>query len=179
VNFYGNSKARGETAIRNTLARHVILRTSWLYGASGKNFLKTMLRLARERDEIRVVADQYGCPTSTRALARAILAIVEKFGPAPTWGTFHFAAQGATTWHGFATEIVKMQAASTGRQPRIVAIASEEYVTPAKRPRNSELDCSLYDRVFGSPRYSWNEDLEEIMPALLAAADGVRTPHVT
>jgi dTDP-4-dehydrorhamnose reductase len=178
VNFYGRSKARGEAAVRNALAQHVILRTSWLYGPLGKNFLRTMLRLARERDEIRVVADQHGCPTSTCALARAILAMSAKLGPAATWGTFHFAARGATTWHGFATEIVKLQAALTGRQPPVVAISSAEYVTPAARPRNSELDCSLYDRVFGASRHSWDEDLKEIVPALLTAADRVRAPHV-
>jgi dTDP-4-dehydrorhamnose reductase len=138
-----------------------------------------MLRLARERDEIRVVADQYGCPTSTRALARAILAICAQLGPESAWGTYHFASRGVTTWHAFATEIIKMQAPLTGRQPHVVPIASEEYVTPARRPRNSELDCRLYDRVFGAPRHSWNEDLEEIVPALLTAADTARTPHVT
>jgi len=99
INAYGQTKAAGERAVRETAPKHVILRTSWVYGEFGQNFLKTMLRLAATRDELRVVADQHGCPTSTADLAAAILAIVPRLAASnDAWGTYHYAGRGATTW---------------------------------------------------------------------------------
>jgi dTDP-4-dehydrorhamnose reductase len=151
INAYGRSKAAGEAAVRQGHPRHVILRTSWLYSEFGQNFLKTMVRLAREREELRVVADQRGSPTSTRDVADAILRIAPCLaaGVGDCWGTYHFTGSGVTTWHGFASAIVAAQAPLTGRKPRVTAITTAEFPTPALRPANSELDCSLFEQTFG------------------------------
>lgn len=168
INVYGQSKAAGETAVREALAEHVIMRTSWLYGSYGRNFLKTMLRLAAERDELRVVADQRGCPTGTADLADAILAIAPRLAARePVWGTYHFAGTGATTWHGFASEIIEAQAKVTGRRPRVVPIAAADYRRAAKTPGNSELDCSRFAATFGLRACDWRERVHAVVASLL------------
>jgi dTDP-4-dehydrorhamnose reductase len=168
INSYGRSKAAGERAVRESAPRHVILRTSWIYGEFGQNFLKTMLRLAATRDELRVVADQRGCPTSTSDLAHAILAIAPQLlGGKKLWGTYHFASSGVTTWHGFASRIVAAQAPFTGRNPRVTPITTAEFPTPARRPANSELDCSLFQRVFGFRGRPWTEEADATTRALV------------
>jgi dTDP-4-dehydrorhamnose reductase len=177
IGAYGRSKAAGERAVRQATAHHLIMRTSWIYGEFGHNFLKTMLRLATARDELRVVDDQRGCPTSTRDLADAILRIAPRLvARDEVWGTYHFAGSGVTTWHGFASRIVAAQAPITGRKPRVTAITSAEFPTPARRPANSELDCSLFARTFGFGGRPWTEETDAIT-ALLAAKIG-KTPHV-
>jgi dTDP-4-dehydrorhamnose reductase len=174
---YGRSKAAGERAVRAVAAQHLILRTSWVYGEFGHNFLKTMLRLATTREELRVVADQRGCPTSTRDLADAILRIAPRLIERDeVWGTYHFAGSGVTTWHGFASRIVAAQAPITGAKPRVTAITSAEFPTPARRPANSELDCRLFARTFGFTGRPWTEETDAIT-ALLATTMG-KTPHV-
>ena len=141
LGVYGRSKLAGEDAIRRHLPQHVIVRTSWVYGIYGANFLKTILRLAGERDELRIVADQSGCPTSTADLAQALLAAAQALGEGrAVSGTYHFAGTGVTTWHGFASRIVEAQRPFTGRFPSVVPIRTEDYPTPAQRPANSELD---------------------------------------
>ena len=163
ANSYGRSKAGGERAVRAATDRHLILRTSWIYGEFGNNFLKTMLRLAATRDELRVVADQRGCPTSTRDLADAILRIAPRLAANDdVWGTYHYAGSGVTTWHGFASRIVAAQAPITGRTPRVTAITTFEFPTPARRPANSELDCHLFERVFGFHGRPWTEETDAI-----------------
>jgi dTDP-4-dehydrorhamnose reductase len=177
LNAYGKGKAAGERAVRAATAHHLIMRTSWVYGEFGSNFLKTMLRLATTRDELRVVGDQRGCPTSTRDLADAILRIVPRLvARDEIWGTYHFAGAGVTTWHGFASRIVAAQAPITGAKPRVTAITSAEFPTPARRPANSELDCSLFARTFGFGGRPWTEETDAIT-ALLAAEIG-KAPHV-
>jgi dTDP-4-dehydrorhamnose reductase len=167
LGVYGRSKAEGEAAVRRLLEHHLILRTSWTYGIYGSNFLKTVLRLARERDELRIVADQRGCPTGTADIAEAILSIVPALAQrAPVWGTYHFAGQGATTWHGFASEIVDAQAKITKRRPTIVPISTAEYPTAARRPANSELDCSRFAVMFGIKAKDWRERTREVTAAL-------------
>lgn len=165
---YGRSKAAGETAVRQACARHVILRTAWLYGEFGRNFLKTILRLAGERDELRIVADQRGCPTSTRDLASAILRIAPRLisDDAP-WGTYHYCGDGITTWHGFAQHIVDVQAGITHRRPKVIAIATKDYPTKAVRPANSALDCSRFARAFGIRPAPWTDESALITRALL------------
>ncbi len=178
LGVYGRTKAAGEAAVRGALSHHVILRTSWLYGAFGHNFLKTMLRLASERDELRVVADQRGCPTSTRDLADAILQIAPRLTARETvWGTYNFAGSGATTWHGFATRIVAAQAPLTGRRPTVVPITTPEFPTPARRPANSELDCGLFATTFGFGGRPWTEETDTITRALVTATLGTAS-HV-
>jgi dTDP-4-dehydrorhamnose reductase len=139
LNVYGSSKLAGEQAIAAAGIPHLILRTSWVYGMRGKNFLLTMLRLARERDELRVVADQHGAPTWSRTIAdttATLLAQARAGGPA-WWqarsGLYHLSAEGQTSWHGFTEAIV----AQAGLECRIVPISSAEYPTPAQRPVNS------------------------------------------
>jgi dTDP-4-dehydrorhamnose reductase len=168
LGVYGRSKAEGEANIRKALDRHVIMRTSWVYGVYGANFLKTVLRLAHESDELRIVTDQCGCPTGTADLAEAILAIAPRLakGEAP-WGTYHFAGQGVTTWHGFATEVVDRQALHTGRRPVVIPITTAEYPTPARRPANSELDSSRFAAAFGIRAQDWRARVRQVTAALL------------
>jgi dTDP-4-dehydrorhamnose reductase len=178
INAYGRGKAAGEAAVRQAQPRHVILRTSWLYGAFGHNFLKTIVRLAQEREELRVVADQRGSPTSTRDLADAILRIAPRLGMGEeVWGTYHFTGSGVTTWHGFASAIVAAQAPLTGRKGRVVPITTAEFPTPARRPANSELDCSLFEQTFGFRGRPWAQEAAEITQTVALAQQG-RAAHV-
>jgi dTDP-4-dehydrorhamnose reductase len=178
INAYGRSKAAGEHAVRETAPAHVIIRTSWVYGEFGHNFLKTMLALAATRDELRIVSDQRGCPTSTPDLAAAILTVASRLAAGDdVAGTYHFAGSGVTTWHAFATRIVAAQAPLTGRAPRVTAISTKEYPTAARRPANSALDCSRFERVFGLRGLPWTEESDRITRALASANQGTR-PHV-
>ena len=168
VGAYGRSKLAGERAVQAGNPQHIILRTAWVYGVHGNNFLKTMMRLARERDELRVVGDQRGCPTSTVDIAEAILAAAAKLdGVSQTWGVYHFAGTGETSWHGFAQEIVSAQAHITGKSPAVSQITTADYPTPARRPANSALDSSRFAEVFGYRARSWQERTRETVAALL------------
>jgi len=170
---YGRSKEAGERALRAATPRHVILRTSWVYSEFGHNFLKTILRLAATRDELRIVADQRGCPTSTLDLAEAVLSIAPRLiAGEDVWGTYHFAGSGVTTWHGFASRIVAAQTPFTGRSPRVTPITTAEYPLPAPRPANSELDCSLFARTFGIRARPWTEETDRITRVLVSAQLG-------
>jgi dTDP-4-dehydrorhamnose reductase len=162
LGVYGNSKAAGEEEIRDRLTEHIIVRTSWLYGVHGHNFVKTMLRLGREKESIGVVADQYGCPTYAADLAEKILTITARIneGCNFAWGTYHYCGSGETSWHGFAEKIFEL-----AKQYDLLAvknvkpIATSDYPTPAKRPANSVLDCSLLIRTFGISPPLWHESL--------------------
>lgn len=168
LGVYGRSKAEGEDAVRAALPRHLIVRTSWVYGAYGHNILKTVLRLAAERDELRFVADQRGCPTSTHDLAEAILGIAPRLAARePLSGTYHFAGTGATTWHGFVERVVAAQAAFTGRRPRVIPITTADYPTPARRPANSELASGLFAATFGIRAEPWERRVEATVTQLL------------
>jgi dTDP-4-dehydrorhamnose reductase len=167
LSVYGRSKAEGEDAVRRALDRHIILRTSWVYGAYGSNFLKTILRRAQEHDELTIVADQLGCPTATADIADAILGIAGRIADDGTpWGTYHFVGRGVTTWHGFAAEIVDAQAGITGRRPKVVAITTAEYPRPARRPANSALDSSRFHQAFGVRAADWRERVRHVVAAL-------------
>jgi dTDP-4-dehydrorhamnose reductase len=169
VGVYGRSKVEGETFVREGCERHLIIRTSWVYGAFGANFLKTMIRLARERDELRVVADQRGCPTATIDLAEAVLAIDRACTAGNAiWGIYHFAGNGVTTWHGFANEIVAAAAPYLGKRPMVTAIETKDYPTPARRPANSELDSSRFSTLFQYRAAPWRTRTGEVVRALLA-----------
>jgi len=166
LNVYGKSKAAGETAVRERLQEHIILRTSWVYGVHGRNFVKTMLRLARERDIIRVVADQYGCPTSAADLADAILEIATQIPDTgqTVWGTYHYCGKGVTTWHGLTQEIFSLAKQYTSlRVKTLQALPTAEYPTPAKRPLNSALDCSLVEKTFDIHPKPWRESLAQMI----------------
>jgi dTDP-4-dehydrorhamnose reductase len=168
VNAYGRSKLAGEIAIRQAGGPHVVLRTSWVYDARGRNFLRTILGLLRERDELQIVADQIGAPTPAAGIARATAAIVAaacreraegRFVP----GLFHLTASGATSWHGFATAILdsarRQGLLAAGRVPRLVPVASEDYPRPAARPKNSRLAGDRLKGRFGVALPHWEEGM--------------------
>lgn len=173
LGVYGRSKLAGEEAIRASGASHLILRTAWVYAARGHNFLRTMLRLGRERDQLRVVADQHGSPVPARWLATATAAVLARgahIGEAARSnpGTYHLAASGETTWHGFATEIFQLAFAAglIGRKPEVAAISSADYPTPAKRPAYSRLDCGKFAQAFGLQLPDWREGLQQTIGEL-------------
>jgi dTDP-4-dehydrorhamnose reductase len=170
LGVYGRTKAEGEAAVRSANPLHIILRTAWVFGPFGSNFLKTMLRLAGERDALRVVADQRGCPTATLDIAEAVLAVDRALDREEnSWGTYHFTGSGATTWHAFASLIVEAQAPYTGRKPQVAAITTADYPTPAKRPANSELDASLFTTTFGYRAADWATRTRETVTLLCQA----------
>lgn len=167
INVYGLSKLAGEEAVKAATSNHVILRTSWVYAPEGRNFLRTMLRLAAERDEIRVVADQHGAPTSALDLAAAIERIARNLmaspGAASLRGLFHLTNSGATTWAGFAAEIFAMSAELGGPRARVVPIPTSDYPTPARRPMRSRLDIAKVADVHGIAPRDWREALAAVM----------------
>ncbi len=168
LGVYGKTKAAGEAMVRQANPRHFIVRTAWVYGRFRANFLKTILRLSDTRDELRIVADQHGCPTATQDLAEAVFAIDRALARgigAP--GTYHFAGHGATTWHGFASTIIEAQAQATGRRPKVSAITTADYPTPARRPANSKLDSSRFAAVFGYRARDWQTRARETVEMLL------------
>jgi dTDP-4-dehydrorhamnose reductase len=168
ISAYGRSKAAGEEAVRSHLAQHVILRTAWVYSEFGHNFLKTVLRLAATRDELRIVSDQHGSPTSAGELAEAVLNVAAAFVHDRTLaGTYHFTAAGVTTWHGFASRIVAIAAPVTGRNPRVIPIGTADYPTPAKRPTNSRLDCRSFVKTFGFLPRHWTVGVDATTRALV------------
>lgn len=169
LGVYGRSKLAGEEAIRAGHADHLILRVSWVYGRYGKNFLKTILRLGKERDSLDIVADQHGSPTATADIADAVIRLVPivKAGGAP-FGTYHFAGQGETTWYGFATAILEAAAETTGRSVTVRPIPGTEYPTAAERPTNSVLDTGLFERTFGFRARPWQESTRQVVTDLLA-----------
>ena len=163
---YGASKLAGEHAIRASGARHAILRTAWVYAAHGKNFLLTMLRLAGERDELRVVADQFGAPTPAGWIADATAEILGQ-GIRES-GTWHLAAGGQTSWHAFAEAIVDEAHALRllARKPFVTPIATADYPTPARRPAYSVLDATRLRRDFGIAPPAWREGLRQTLREL-------------
>ncbi|MCW5724815.1 MAG: dTDP-4-dehydrorhamnose reductase [Maricaulaceae bacterium] len=167
IGVYGRSKAEGETAVRAAHEQHVILRTSWVYGVYGANILKTILKLAAERDELRFVDDQRGCPTSTRDLAVAIFRTADAIrNGAAHWGVYHFAGEGATTWRGFAEHAAAAQERHTGRKVTVTPIRTQDFPALAQRPANSALDSSLFARVYGVRARPWREAVDEAVDTL-------------
>jgi dTDP-4-dehydrorhamnose reductase len=169
LNVYGASKLEGEGAIAQTRARAVVFRTSWVYGARGSNFLLTMLRLAKERDELRVVADQHGTPNWCRTLADATTATVARGLPwlAERAGMYHLASSGSTTWHGFAQAII-----GDAPRPRVVGIATTDYPTPARRPAYGVLSTRKFEATFGYAMPDWRDALAACRSAMTEAPRG-------
>ena len=182
LGVYGASKLAGEKALAATGAAHLIFRTSWVYGSRGKNFLLTILPLALQKEELRIVDDQHGAPTWSRDLARlvehVIKVITEASGLAgitdeeqvsAAQGVYHAVNGGETTWYGFAQEFLRLAAAARPEEKvaQLIPIATSEYPTPAKRPANSRLDCSLLREVFGFTMPSWQESTAAVMSEVL------------
>lgn len=163
LSAYGRSKLAGERAIAAVAGRHLILRTGWVFGLHGANFIKTILRLARERDELRVVADQCGAPTWTRHLADATALLLARRDAAE--GLFHVAAAGEATWHGYAEAIVATAAAAglIERAPHVLPIATADYPLPARRPADSRLDCRRLARDCGIALPDWRTGLADCL----------------
>lgn len=167
LGIYGASKLAGEDAVRDILPQHIILRTAWVYGAHGKNFVKTMLRLAETQSTLRVVKDQHGCPTFAGDLADAILDIVQHIisGTVPKngYGTFHCTGSGRTTWSGFAEKIFAFATTGVDKRPVVEGIATTEYPTPAQRPANSILDCGKLTHTYGITLRPWQDALADML----------------
>ncbi|NIE57915.1 MULTISPECIES: dTDP-4-dehydrorhamnose reductase [unclassified Burkholderia] len=171
--IYGTTKCDGEIAVRQAFARHLILRTSWVVGAHGGNFLKTILRLARERDQLRIVADQTGAPTSAALIADVTAHLVARYFADRehfAFGTYHLAASGETNWCEYARYVVAL-AEARGldlklRSTDIVPIATHEYPLPAKRPMNSRLDSSKLMSTFGISLPDWRNGVDYVFEQL-------------
>ncbi len=169
IGVYGRSKAAGETEIRSNLKEHIILRTSWLYGVHGQNFVKTILKLAGTKENIRVVSDQYGSPTDAGDLAKAIFAIVDKWRQqsAVAWGTYHYCGQGIVSWHEFAETIIELaRRLGEVKTNRVEPITTADYPTKARRPAFSALDCNLIKKNFGIHPKPWRESLKSTIQRL-------------
>lgn len=163
LSVYGRSKRDGEHTIVSSGARHLILRTSWVYGLHGANFMKTMLRLGREREELRVVVDQVGAPTWTRHLANVTAQILgTKERPD---GLYHLTAAGATSWHGYAEAIFEdaLLQGLIAKKPMVRRITSADYPLPAQRPQNSRLDCSRFTADFAMTLPDWRDGLADCL----------------
>ena len=175
LGVYGRTKLDGEIALAESGANHVILRTSWVYGAHGKNFIKTILRLAAERQELRIVADQLGAPTSAALLADASAHIVSRYlrddGDTFPCGLYHFAASGETTWHYLAQYVVEKAIAVNCKlqvaPDRILPIKTQEYPTPAARPANSRLDTTKFCKAFDLQLPDWTHGVDQVLDLLL------------
>ena len=162
LGVYGASKLAGEDAVRSAGGRHLILRTAWVYGRHGHNFMKTMLRLGEDRDELRVVADQIGSPTPARLIADVTAGLLQR---PDAEGTFHLTAAGQTSWHGFAAAIFE-EAVARGliaRAPRVLPITTADYPTRARRPAYSCLDVGKLERVLARRIPSWRAGLTRVL----------------
>ncbi|MEX1153057.1 dTDP-4-dehydrorhamnose reductase [Parvibaculum sp.] len=175
LGVYGASKAEGEDALRRATANHVILRTAWVFSPHGHNFVRTMLRLSSERDELSVVDDQLGCPTSATDVARVLLKLTSTIlddktaGGEQPRGTFHFCNAGTTSWYGFARAIMAGAEMRGAPSAAVQPIPTSAYPTPAHRPANSALDCAKLKSVFGIEPRPWEEALDGVLDRLLTA----------
>ena len=165
TSVYGATKLAGEQALAATGARHVTLRTSWVYAATGKNFLLTILRVAAERPEMKIVADQHGAPTTAAELASLTQHILSVDPELTHAGLYHASGAGETTWHGFATEIVRLASLQNPGKPyaKLLPIPTSDYPTPARRPENSRLSCELLAATFGFRFPDWRDSLASTM----------------
>jgi dTDP-4-dehydrorhamnose reductase len=169
LSIYGKSKQEGENEVRSRLKKHIILRTAWLYGVHGQNFVKTMLRLGKEKEVINVVADQFGSPTSAADLAEAVLQIISKIKDSSdlNWGTYHYCGHGIITWHKFAKEILNLAKHYIPiKTKNVKPISTAEYPTKAIRPPFSALDCGLIKKNFEISLKPWQDSLKTVIRQL-------------
>jgi dTDP-4-dehydrorhamnose reductase len=166
---YGRTKLAGDEAVRAVGGAHLIFRLCWVYGARGQNFMLTMMRLAREREKLRVVGDQVGCPTWSRMIAETTALALKQAVAAKDLGAFtgiyHLASSGVTSWHGFADAIVRLMPAEGKKCAQVEAITTAEYPTPTKRPAYSVLACDKLERTFGLRLPHWEESLKQVLEA--------------
>ena len=164
---YGQTKLAGDEAVRAVGGAHLIFRLCWVYGGRGQNFMLTMMRLAREREKLRVVSDQVGCPTWSRMIAETTALALKQAVVADDLssftGTYHLASSGVTSWHGFADAIVRLMPAQGKKCLAVEAICTAEYPTPTKRPAYSVLACGKLERTFGLRLPQWEESLKQVL----------------
>ncbi len=164
---YGRTKLAGDEAVRAAGGNHLVFRLCWVYGARGQNFMLTMMRLAREREKLRVVRDQFGCPTWSRMIAETTALALKQALAAPEpeafTGTYHLAASGQTSWQGFAQAIVDLMPAEVKRCHSIEPISTAEYPLPARRPAYSVLSCEKLSQTFGLKLPDWHESLKAVV----------------
>lgn len=168
LQVYGASKEAGERAVREELAEHLIVRTAWVYSSHHRNFVLTMRQLAAERDELRVVGDQFGSPTWAGELADAICAMAARLEGGDRFGTYHFAGAGSTSWAGFAQAVMDLCPPEGRPAPPVVSIPAADFPRPARRPANSILRCDKIGRVFGITPKPWRDALAEVARELRA-----------
>lgn len=163
---YGQSKLSGELAVAEACPEHLILRTAWVFGEHGNNFVKTMLRLAQSRDDLSIVGDQFGGPTYAGDIADALIAMVQfiEHGKQPQWGVYHFSGMPYASWFDFASAIFQaaQQHQVLAKQPKLAAIPTSAYPMPAKRPANSRLNCSKIEHQFAIKPSDWHAALNNI-----------------
>ena len=176
INIYGKSKLAGEQCIQEIWDKHIILRTSWVYSQHRNNFVKTMLRLMQERDTVRVVGDQWGCPTSACSIARTLVDIAKYIMESnnPPWGLYHFSDAGKTNWYEFAKEIQLQTNEFKELNVSIEAITSEDWVCAAKRPRNSLLSSEKLTKTFAITPDHWQTQLKPVIQSLATNIDTSR-----
>lgn len=164
---YGRTKLAGDEAVRAIGGAHLILRLCWVYGARGQNFMLTMMRLARERETLRVVGDQVGCPTWSRMIAETTALALKQAVGAGNWdsftGTYHLASSGVTSWHSFTKAIIALMPVEGKKCSMVEAITTAEYPTPTKRPAYSVLNCDKLQRTFGLRLPHWEESLKQVL----------------
>jgi len=167
LGVYGESKWQGEEAIRHHLNDHIILRVAWVFGAQGNNFVKTMLRLGKDRAELNVVADQFGGPSPAKDIAETLINLAEQLQKdnSLVWGTYHYCGNAKASWYDFATEIFKQgfELGLLDKKVKVNPITTAEYPTAAKRPGNSMLDCSGLKTTFGIEMPDWKEALKQVL----------------
>lgn len=176
LNAYGRSKLAGEKAVRAANARHIILRTSWVYSRYRTNFVKTILRLAFERDRLSIVADQHGCPTAARDIARACLDIAMRCASErenTPYGVYHFAGAGEASWFQFASAIIELAGNRIAKPPQLVPISTVDYPTPANRPLDTRLNCTAIGRKLGIQPQRWDFSLRGTIDGLLTNGDSL------
>lgn len=167
--IYGHSKLEGEKAVAESNPDHAILRTAWVYSEYGNNFVKTMLKLGETRDEINVVSDQFGCPSSANDIAIAIVEIARRLSgdPSPRLrGVFHLSGTGETNWADFAKQIFAFSAENGGKPVVVNDITTAQYPTPARRPANSRLDCGKLEKIFDIRLPNWQTSTRSVVTAL-------------
>jgi dTDP-4-dehydrorhamnose reductase len=164
---YGQSKLEGEVAVATALDKHITLRLAWVFSATGNNFVRTILRLAKERDELSIVADQTGAPTWAGDIAEVLLEIVDRIrqGKAITWGLYHYSGSPVTTWHAFAETICEraIELGILEKKPFIKPISTSEYPTAAKRPQHSVLACAHIKKELLISQTDWREGLRKVL----------------
>ncbi len=171
LNAYGRSKLAGERGVCSGNPRHIVLRTSWVYSPYRNNFVKTILRLAADRERLTIVDDQRGCPTAARDVARVCRDIAVRCATQMgqvRYGLYHYAGHGEASWFEFAMAIIEFAASRLSRIPQIVPIRTVDYPTPAVRPADTRLNCGMIEREFGIKTRSWREALEEVIAELCA-----------